>query len=410
MAVLNESGLRTVDFSEVHAYEARMAFLRNISRGEAAVDLADAALQIAAEDDALVSHSSVKLPVEAFHSRLERLAEEVAELRLRPLLARGAGDVELLEAVQQYVLRDKGFRPTAFGRSNVPGHSLVESPGVWEDARNAYLNEVLIRRQGIPAILLILVADLLKRLLQKGVIDFVARQDVSDLGAMPQGELLWGLGRTAVLASDGTVLNTCSSDTLVEVLRFLKRAYWPFPWDSRSGGFVGAAEAAVEGQQSSAELEAIARTAQHRLERGIWTSPGAGDLRRAVAATERLVLLCGERYPKERRDLAVLYLHCGRREQARVELEHFAKRATKEQENAPLWQSLHDQTLVDKLLQAVRAATPLERQEGSLGSPGSSGSSSSAPCSSTVQLLTLESALRQPPPRADEGRRLPLTW
>ena len=46
-----------------------------------------------------------------------------------------------------------------------------------------------------------------------------------------------------------------------------------------SGGFVGAAEAAVEGQQSSAELEAIARTAQHRLERGIWTSPGAGDLR-----------------------------------------------------------------------------------------------------------------------------------
>ena len=42
--------------------------------------------------------------------------DEVAELRLKPLMARGAGDVELLEAVQQYVLRDKGFRPTAFGR------------------------------------------------------------------------------------------------------------------------------------------------------------------------------------------------------------------------------------------------------------------------------------------------------
>jgi hypothetical protein len=30
-----------------------MAFLENIARGEAAMDLADAALQIAAEDDAL---------------------------------------------------------------------------------------------------------------------------------------------------------------------------------------------------------------------------------------------------------------------------------------------------------------------------------------------------------------------
>ena len=26
-------------------------------------------------------------------------------------------------------------------------------------------------------------------------------------------------------------------------------------------------------------LQAISRTAKHRLERGIWTSPGAGDIR-----------------------------------------------------------------------------------------------------------------------------------
>lgn len=42
---------------------------------------------------------------------------------------------------------------------------------------------------------------------------------------------------------------------------------------------MGAAEAAVSGHQANPELEAIARTAAHRLERGIWTSPGAGDLR-----------------------------------------------------------------------------------------------------------------------------------
>lgn len=33
--------------------------------------------------------------------------------------------------------------------------------------------------------------------------------------------------------------------------------------------------------------------------------------RRAVAACERLVLLCGEACPWERRDLAVLYMHLG---------------------------------------------------------------------------------------------------
>ncbi len=55
----------------------------------------------------------------------------------------------------------------------------------------------------------------------------------------------------------------------------------PFPWDSSDGshgGFAGAARSFLEGNES-AEMEAISRTARHRLERGIWTSPGAGDLR-----------------------------------------------------------------------------------------------------------------------------------
>ena len=37
----------------------------------------------------------------------------------------------------------------------------------------------------------------------------------------------------------------------------------------------------------------------------------AGDLRRAKAACERLVLIAGEDFPAERRDLAVILLHCG---------------------------------------------------------------------------------------------------
>lgn len=37
----------------MHAYEARRAFLECISKGEASIDLAAAALHLAAEDDAL---------------------------------------------------------------------------------------------------------------------------------------------------------------------------------------------------------------------------------------------------------------------------------------------------------------------------------------------------------------------
>ncbi len=59
-----QSGDR-VDHSEVHAFDARRAFLLNISQGESALSVAEAALQIAAEDDAIVSHSTVRLPIQA---------------------------------------------------------------------------------------------------------------------------------------------------------------------------------------------------------------------------------------------------------------------------------------------------------------------------------------------------------
>lgn len=38
-----------------------------------------------------------------------------------------------------------------------------------------------------------------------------------------------------VAKAGGTTLNLCSQDVLLEVLRFLKRAYWPFAWDSTAG-------------------------------------------------------------------------------------------------------------------------------------------------------------------------------
>jgi hypothetical protein len=37
---------------------------------------------------------------------------------------------------------------------------------------------------------------------------------------------------TAYGSVSAAVLNTCSSEALAELLRHLKRAYWPFPWDT----------------------------------------------------------------------------------------------------------------------------------------------------------------------------------
>jgi hypothetical protein len=61
-----------------------------------------------------------------------------------------------------------------------------------------------------------------------------------------------------------------------------------------------AVKAALSSEDVSAALRAVSATAAHRLSRGIWTSPGAGDLRRARAAAERLVMMVGEERPQER--------------------------------------------------------------------------------------------------------------
>jgi hypothetical protein len=60
---------------------------------------------------------------------------------------------------------------------------------VWEDARHAYLHEVLIRRVGCAAALAVIEADILQRLLAQGALDFAVRIDCSDLAALPTPEV-----------------------------------------------------------------------------------------------------------------------------------------------------------------------------------------------------------------------------
>ena len=47
-------------------------------------------------------------------------------------------------------------------------------------------------------------------------------------------QVLPGMTRE-VAGAGGGMLNLCSQDVLLELLRFLKRAYWPFAWDSSGG-------------------------------------------------------------------------------------------------------------------------------------------------------------------------------
>jgi hypothetical protein len=205
-------------------------------------------------------------------------------------------------------------------------------PGVYEDPRHAYLSALLTRKVGSPAALAVLYAALWRALMERGAVSFGVRVALPRTACeLPAASPL----PAGALSRAGAFVNTWpATDALADMLRQLKRAYWPFRWDTAldapadgpcgsGGGFLAAARAAVGTGDEDAFTTAVARTAAHRLARGVWTSSGAGDIRRARAAAERLVLLLGDAAPRERRDLGVLLLHCGEVRAAVVELRAF---------------------------------------------------------------------------------------
>eukprot|EP00854_Cymbomonas_tetramitiformis_P003016 gene3016-3836_t len=82
-----------------HAKAARESFLRNVRRGEASMQLALAALDIAAEDDALVTNSAVALPVPQYLKRLEAFALELEAHYLSDV----SEPADVFERVQYYL-------------------------------------------------------------------------------------------------------------------------------------------------------------------------------------------------------------------------------------------------------------------------------------------------------------------
>ncbi|KAG1677963.1 hypothetical protein FOA52_001381 [Chlamydomonas sp. UWO 241] len=471
---------RRADMSQLHAYTARWRFGRNIVRGEAGMNLAEAALLVAAEDDAIASHSTVAFPVEAFLGRIQTLADEFEQQRLWPMAeetaragsvwavqpaaqlcarppgrvvgvvtgrgrvrgdsggggggggtsvgggggggggggrARGALDpCSVLSALNDFLFVGQRISAAPFGRSNLPPNSVLDHPGVWEDARWGYLNETLIRRRGHPAAVAILYAEVMRRLLSKGAVDFAVAIDTAGFSGLPRPVVLKGFSRDMLMRgppaqslsasrgeSEGVssgepplmALNTCTSDALAELLRHLKRSYWPLPWDTSvdacvdggsgsHGGFRPAAKAAT-GDSMGAQLRAVSQVANWRLERGIWTSPGAGDIRRCRAACERLVLLGGEGAEAERRDLAVILLHQGELSRAAAELDAYMGSAHYKSAADPM-----DRTLCRTMAGLLGGVESLER----------------------AVPVSLEVLLAGPTPeeaRFDEAK-MPLTW
>uniref|UniRef100_A0A5B6ZYR1 Protein SirB1 N-terminal domain-containing protein n=1 Tax=Davidia involucrata TaxID=16924 RepID=A0A5B6ZYR1_DAVIN len=295
---LDSSGVNTS-----HARAAREVFcsqiqkLSNIERQTSisinrVVDLGKTALFIAAEDDSLISHSFVPLPVDAFIERLDDLSMDYcshysSSFRSSP--------ENLFKCLERYLYANKGFR-----RIDVRNRP---------EPRALYLHSVLTHHSGSASMLSLIYSEILKVLRLWGLLNFDAEIFFPhDPHSLPRG-----YHKQKSKESDQPHIMT-SQSLLVEILRNLKYAFWPFRLNHTRSLFLSAAHAANCTDRSNSVEEsgfqlASAKDAQHRLERGVWTSVRFGDMRRALSACERLILL--ETDFKELRDYSVLLYHCG---------------------------------------------------------------------------------------------------
>ncbi|XP_071706548.1 uncharacterized protein [Rutidosis leptorrhynchoides] len=295
---LDSSGFNTTYAREAREeFRAQIGKLSNMERESSivvngAVDLGKTALYIAAEDDSLISHSSVPLPVDAFITRLDDL---IMDYCTRYSSSFGSSPDTFLQCLERYMYVDKGFR-----RANSSNQL---------EQRAVYLHSVLTHRVGSMSMLSLIYSEILKMLRLWGLINFdVEISSPNDSYGSPKG-----YHKQKSTESDQQHIVTTES-LLLKILRDLKYAFWPFQVDQSKSPFLRAAEAANcsdrsrDVDKSGLEL-ASAKAARHRLERGVWTSVRFGDIRRALSACERLIIL--EADSTELRDYGVLLYHCG---------------------------------------------------------------------------------------------------
>ena len=119
---------------------------------------------------------------------------------------------------------------------------------------------------------------------------------------LPAAQALPAMTRRMVLQPDGSMLNTCTSDALVEILRYLKRAFWPFPWTTgmmdgmRPGGFAGAAKVQSDCCLNSSSKCHGLTLDLFDLPPNFWSGNGAAmlccSLGCRLCSGEKMMLLC----------------------------------------------------------------------------------------------------------------------
>lgn len=295
--------LDTFGVNTTHARIAREGFcsqirkLSNIERETSicinrGVDLGKAALHIAAEDDSLVSHSSVPLPVDDFLERLDHLSMGYCS---RYSSSFTSSPQHFIHCLEKYLYVNKGFRRAGATNQSEP--------------RALYLHSVLTHRSGSASLLSLLYSEILKMLRLWGLLSF----DIEVFFPHDSSSSPRGYCKQKTKESDQSHVLTAQS-LLEEMLKDLKDAFWPFQLDRTKSLFLRAARAANcsestnNSKESAFELASV-KADLHRLERGVWTNVRFGDMRRALSACERLIFLQTD--PKELRDYGALLYHCG---------------------------------------------------------------------------------------------------
>ncbi|XP_059312397.1 uncharacterized protein LOC132063724 isoform X1 [Lycium ferocissimum] len=295
-----------------------------INRG---VDLGKAALHIAAEDDSLVSHSSVPLPVDDFVERLDHLSMGYCT---RYSSSFTSSPEHFIHCLEKYLYVNKGFR-----RSGATNQS---------EPRALYLHSVLTHRCGSASLLSLLYSEILKMLRLWGLLSF----DIEVFFPHDSSSSPRGYCKQKTKESDQSHVMTAQS-LLEEMLKDLKDAFWPFQLDHTKSPFLRAARAANclestnDSEESAFELASV-KAALHRLERGVWTNVRFGDMRRALSACEHLILLQTD--PKELRDYGVLLYHCGFYKEALQYLTLYKDR----KESSGLIDNMEEEAAMEKLM------------------------------------------------------------
>ncbi|KAJ4979181.1 hypothetical protein NE237_009961 [Protea cynaroides] len=223
------------------------------------VDLGTIALQIAAEDHALLSRLDMPFPVDTFISSLDDLS-----IGYFPHHKPSASPEDFIGNFESYLYVDKGFR-----RKNVTNQS---------EPRALYLHSALTDRSGSALMLSLIYSEVLKMLRLWGIFNFDIEIDFPhNLNTLPRGYDK----KNSRMGDQPHIMTTQS--LLLEILKTQKEAFWPFEYDNTKSLFLRAADAAhyvdepTTDEDRKFEIKST-EAAQDRLRHGVWTRRSNGEM------------------------------------------------------------------------------------------------------------------------------------